>query len=221
MELVQVVKSCVVTDSLIVADVFNKEHKNIVRDIKTIIKTDGSILSRQMFIESTYKSRGKNYIKYIISQDGWMLLTMGFTGKLALSFKLEFIEAFNKMREQLKSRQVARLENPDMTNALREAREEEGKETKFFHYANENNLVYRVVFGRDCKTIKKLLGVSDDSLRDNLTVIQIKAVEHIQKLNTSLIELGFEYSERKEKLNKVFNKKYAQAMIDEFHRLEA
>ncbi len=38
---------------------------------------------------------------YIITRDGFTLLVMGFTGKKALGFKLEYIEAFNKMEKAI------------------------------------------------------------------------------------------------------------------------
>jgi len=40
---------------------------------------------------------------YTLTQDGYTLLAMGFTGKRALAFKLAYIEAFNRMEEVLRS----------------------------------------------------------------------------------------------------------------------
>jgi phage regulator Rha-like protein len=39
---------------------------------------------------------------YLMNRDGFTLLAMGFTGKKALKFKLEYINAFNQMERQLK-----------------------------------------------------------------------------------------------------------------------
>jgi anti-repressor protein len=53
-----------VTASRKVAEFFEKEHKNIIRDIEKIVddmKSRGSDLSCQMFTLSTYKNRGKDY----------------------------------------------------------------------------------------------------------------------------------------------------------------
>ncbi len=41
---------------------------------------------------------------YIMNRDGFSLLVMGFTGKKALDFKLELIEAFNTMESALKEK---------------------------------------------------------------------------------------------------------------------
>ncbi|HAZ0647756.1 TPA: phage regulatory protein, partial [Enterococcus faecium] len=44
----------------------------------------------------------QSYRIIYMNRDGFSLLAMGFTGKKALSFKLQYIEAFNKMEKELK-----------------------------------------------------------------------------------------------------------------------
>jgi len=91
----------VVTSSLQVADTFEKEHKNIMRDIDKLLESGGSKLSREMFATGSYENRGKQYPMYYMNRDGFTLLAMGFTGKKALEFKLRYIDAFNKMEKQI------------------------------------------------------------------------------------------------------------------------
>ena len=85
-----------------VAERFEKESRNVVRDIKNLTAQNCAV--KNMFIESTYKnSRGKEYPMYLMDRDGFSLLVMGFTGKKALEWKLKYIDAFNRMEEKLKS----------------------------------------------------------------------------------------------------------------------
>ena len=60
--------------------------------------------SADLFIESKYQHpQNKQWYKeYLLTRDGFSLLVMGFTGKEALQWKLQYIEAFNKMEEQIK-----------------------------------------------------------------------------------------------------------------------
>ena len=83
-------------------------------------------------------------------------------------------------------------------------------------------MIYRIILGQTANQYKidSGLGVSD-SLRDNLLSTQIEAVEHLQRLNTSLIELGFEYQDRKEKLTQMFDKKHNLKITEQYNRLEA
>lgn len=109
MELVEVNKEKVVTDSRKVADVFSKDHNHVMRDIRDIIEKTGSpILDREnsatkFFYETTYENRGKQYPMYLMNRDGFSLLVMGFTGKKALDWKIKFIKAFNAMEEKLRT----------------------------------------------------------------------------------------------------------------------
>lgn len=89
--------------SLQVATNFEKRHCDVIEAIENI-KTENSVVTK-MFIESAYKAgTGKSYKCYNITRDGFSLLVMGFTGKKALEWKLKYIEAFNAMEEQLKSK---------------------------------------------------------------------------------------------------------------------
>lgn len=90
--------------SLQVAEDFGKNHNHVIRDIEVLIEQMGhcpildSEKSAQYFIESTYiNERGREYKCYEITRDGFSLLAMGFTGKKALEWKLNYIEAFNNM----------------------------------------------------------------------------------------------------------------------------
>lgn len=57
-----------------------------------------------MFVPSTYiASNNKENPMFIMNRDGFTLLAMGFTGEKALQFKLEYINAFNKMEETIKN----------------------------------------------------------------------------------------------------------------------
>ena len=96
-----------VVSSRVVAYDFDKQHSHVLRDIENIISNTvdefgNPKLDRQMFIESTYENRGKQYKEYLLTRDGFSLLVMGFTGKEALQWKLKYIEAFNKMEEYIK-----------------------------------------------------------------------------------------------------------------------
>ena len=43
---------------------------------------------------------------YLLSKDGFTLLTMGYTGEKAMAFKIAYIARFNEMEEQLRAASV-------------------------------------------------------------------------------------------------------------------
>jgi len=91
------------TTSLKIAEVFEKRHDNITRDIETLdIPEDIHALN---FEEIFYKDKyGREQKAYSISKDGFVLLAMGYTGSKAMQFKLNYIAAFNAMESELRKR---------------------------------------------------------------------------------------------------------------------
>ncbi|MCT1575666.1 Rha family transcriptional regulator [Oceanobacillus kimchii] len=94
----------VVTDSLTIAEVFNKHHKHVLRDIESLECSEE--FSRTNFGLSNYESRGKEYPMYYISQDGFSFLVMGYTGKIAAQFKEKYITEFRRMEKKLNEPRV-------------------------------------------------------------------------------------------------------------------
>ena len=91
-----------VVSSRLVAEKFGKRHDHVLRDIQNIMNGYPQNWGG-LFIEATYvNSQNKQqYKQYLMTRDGFSLLAMGFTGKEALQWKLQFIEAFNKMEQQI------------------------------------------------------------------------------------------------------------------------
>lgn len=95
----------VLTNSLLVAEKFGKEHRNVIQSIRELLKGAADFSAHPMYVESVYihPQNGQEYPMYIMNRDGFTLLAMGFTGEKALQFKLEYINAFNKMEETIKN----------------------------------------------------------------------------------------------------------------------
>lgn len=85
--------------SLEVSRNFQKEHKNVLQTINNLAAENSA--AKNLFYESTYENRGKQYPMYLMNRDGFTLLAMGFTGKDALEWKLKYIQAFNEMEAKL------------------------------------------------------------------------------------------------------------------------
>ena len=90
------------TTSLKVAEVFSKNHRDVMRSIKNLTAQNCAV--GKMFVESTYvNQQGHEQPMYYMNRDGFTLLAMGFTGRDAMKFKLEYIEAFNRMDELIRN----------------------------------------------------------------------------------------------------------------------
>lgn len=97
-----------VTTSLQVAEVFGKEHKVVLKAIDELKKGVAQNYA-DLFYEDTYihPQNKQKYRQIIMNRDGFTLLAMGFTGKKALQFKLQYINAFNEMEKTIKEKSVS------------------------------------------------------------------------------------------------------------------
>jgi Rha family phage regulatory protein len=96
------------TTSLMVAEKFEKQHKNVLRNIEDIIKkcpVPG--FSRLNFEPRNYQYKtGKNQFReapyYIMTRKGFTLLVQSLTGEKAFLWNLAYIEAFDHMEAKLR-----------------------------------------------------------------------------------------------------------------------
>lgn len=131
----------IVANSRDVATVFDKEHRNVLRDIRKLIGMRPE-LSRLNFEPAEYvDEQGKARPTYDMDRDGFTLLAMGFTGEKALDFKLRYIAAFNAMEAALKSDATVELPPYPEKRAFPEWPLEEMR-TK-----NQTVTLYRLTYG--------------------------------------------------------------------------
>lgn len=108
--LVQLTKNRqIITTSKRIAEVFGKEHKNVIKAINKLVgdMNDAKDLGGLTFEPTSYvDTQGRDKKQYIMNRDGFTLLAMGFTGPKALKFKLQYIQAFNEMEAKLRAQDV-------------------------------------------------------------------------------------------------------------------
>lgn len=105
-QLVEIVRNQAVTTSLKVADYFGKRHADVIRAIDNILTQGASVSNERqmtlvkMFRKTSYvDAKGEHRPLYQMNFDGFALVTMGFTGKKALEFKLAYVHAFPHVEE--------------------------------------------------------------------------------------------------------------------------
>lgn len=95
-----------VTTSRNIAEVFGKEHYNVLKDIRAILGKCSPEFNAVNFEGVTYKdTKGEERPEYLLTKDGTTMLVMGYTGELAMKFKEAYIKRFNEMEQQLKEKQ--------------------------------------------------------------------------------------------------------------------
>lgn len=99
-----------VTTSLKIAEVFGKQHKNVLKAIRDMECQD-DFCRRNFKLTSIPVPQPNGGTRetpmYEITRDGFTLLAMGFTGEKAMEFKIAYIEAFNAMESALKPNEAS------------------------------------------------------------------------------------------------------------------
>lgn len=109
-------------------------------------------------------------------------------------------EVAARFRRQLKARLNAANYFKPMCEALDVARSELGKQTQQRHYANESNMLARIVLGGlTAKQWAQNSGINGEP-RDAMSIEQLEHLSYLEQTNITLIELGQDYQQRKAEL---------------------
>lgn len=94
-----------VTTSRNVAEVFDKNHKDVLRDIRNVLESNpDKEFGQRNFAPSSYRNeQNKEQPEYLLTRDGTMLLIMGYTGSKAMALKTAYIKRFNEMEQALRN----------------------------------------------------------------------------------------------------------------------
>jgi Rha family phage regulatory protein len=103
------------TTSLKVAEVFGKQHKHVVRDIRVLMEQIKGLKDAPKFGLIYYiDSAGREQEAYQMQKDGFTLLVMGYTGKKAMEFKISYLRAFEAMEAYIREMQKTILNNDEL-----------------------------------------------------------------------------------------------------------
>ena len=101
------------TNSRIIAEKFEKNHRDVLRAIRDLVEANPDWGMRN-FTQTPYvdPQNGQTYQMYEMTRDGYSMLVMGFTGKKAMDWKIKFLAAFNAMEARLRSTGQIDLSDP-------------------------------------------------------------------------------------------------------------
>ena len=192
-------------DSLFVADVFDKQHFHVLRDIAKITESKSGLSETFIasnFEPSTYRdARGRKLPRYLLTRDGFTMLVMGYTGPKAMHFKELYIQRFNEMEQCVRSLLSARQEFPMLTDMICRLHEN----PKPYHFSNECDMLNRIVLGMSAKQFRLANGIEKgQSIRPYLTAQQIHALDRLQHLDYGLLYSCPDFQQRKQLLTSYY-----------------
>ena len=188
-------------NSLIVAQMFEKRHADVIRAIENITDPNSGAsegFTQRNFALSKYKdSTGRTLPCYHMTRDGFTLLAMGFTGKKSMQFKEAYIKRFNEMEKFIATIVTTRRDYPILTDAIKMAYDD----PKPYHFSNEADMLNKLITGYSAKDFRAKCGIEKGkSIRPHLTQEQIKLMELLQKVDTGLLISVPDFQQRKRHL---------------------
>ena len=189
-ELVYLKNDQALTDSLSVAEMFEKRHDTVLRAIENKIKNDSTQNCGQCFFKTRYKDdSGKWNTKYLMNRDGFTFLAMGFTGKKADEWKWKYINAFKAMEKVIMEKQTAIwIETRQQGKLIR--KEETNIIQKLVEYAKEQGSGHAdMLYMTYTKLANKMAGVTS---RDTATNAQLNDLSTMERLIAKVVLDGME-----------------------------
>jgi len=189
----------------VIAELFDRPHKNLMRDIERLAET-GAVNALSLERITYTDSRGRTQAAYRLSERDALVLMPYLGGKKAAEGQARLVDEFLRMRHEMRRRgnrkadQGLQLASRDkcavatlMTDCLVDARAALGKETKPNHFCNEHSLCNWVMTGT--------YGHVND---DGLDRLELRRLTDIRRRNAMLIAKGISYATRKDALRAAF-----------------
>lgn len=183
-----------------VAAMFGKRHANVLRALQQLLPDLPKEFAELNFELSSYiDDTGRRQPEYSLTQDGFLALAMGFTGRDAARWRAAFIKAFNDLAKALQRQrramlsaereraraEVARMHN-NVVAVLIATRQERGKATETHHIANEGRLIGYAMTGH-------FVGLD----RETLDAEQLRLLHQVETQAIVLLVRGVGWAERK------------------------
>lgn len=136
-----------------------------------------------------------------------MILTNNFMATKVRNYLLNIEEQTEIDRKSWAiQREVGIIERKRMTSAI--SRYIPDSKNKKFAYPNYTNMIYKIIFGSDAKTLRNERNVkTNDALRDSFSESELKKVEEVETIVTGLISMDFTYKQIEQMLNERYLKR--------------
>lgn len=197
------VKDTARASSLLVARMFEKEHKHVLRDIENLDCSEE--FHRSNFGPISYgDSYGRNQKAIAMTRDGFTFLVMGYRGKKAAQFKEAYIKRFNEMEKHIRVLVDARQQFPRLTAQIKLLYDN----PRPYHFSNECDLLNRLVLGMTAKEYREANGIEKgQSIRPYLTKEQIELLDILQTIDIGLLISVPDFQQRKRHLEWYISKR--------------
>jgi phage regulator Rha-like protein len=209
-----------------IAKFTGKQHKDVLYDIRKMLQL--LEYNTAEFSAMYVSSNKQQYEEFHLPKDLTITLVSGYdiVARHKIVTRWLHLEEENlRLKQEAETKSKHRLDTKTnfyvLTDAVKTAKEDEGKEAKSYHYSNEMDLVNQVVLGMEAKTFRRMHALDEkESIRDHMDANQLKAIAAYEKHDYTLLLAGMDYSERKKALINMRTKEVKKLSLMASHSLK-
>lgn len=157
-------------DSREVAEMVDKQHKNLIRDIdnyESVLLQSSKLSPEDYFVESRYLGENGRYTKhFLLTKKGCDMVANKMTGSKGVLFTAMYVDAFHKMDEHIKQSQLNVPQTPmqalEMMFKVQKDQEQFNKEMK-----------------REITGIRNIVGIETKNWRNDTNKILSAIAQHL------------------------------------------
>ncbi|QNR08268.1 Rha family transcriptional regulator [Macrococcoides canis] len=157
-------------DSREVAEMVEKQHKHLIRDIENyrgVILQSPNLVPEDYFLESTYLAANKRQTKhYLLTKKGCDMVANKMTGEKGILFTAMYVDAFHQMQEHIQQQTM---------NAPRTQLEA----IKMFVQIQEEQQAFNERIQNEVKGIRNIVGIETKNWRNDTNNIIRAIAQHL------------------------------------------
>lgn len=126
------------------------------------------------------------------------MVTRSTRGEEARNYFIGCEQALKRIAEQKRQTELERAKGIAIRQALTKAIQQSGENDRMHGHAYSvyTDIVYKAVFGKSARQLREIHGAARrDSLRDFFTEEELSRVEAVERLVSSLIDMGYGYDD--------------------------
>lgn len=213
-----------VIDTLDMAVGFDMQHRSIMRLVNIHEKSIKKFGKVRFEITPSEKGQNQRHAYLNEAQATFVGTLMNNKGR-AIDFKIQLVEEFQKMKDYIQNQQTIRLVGKEVRKSLTDAVSDSGENERMHGhgYSSYTNMVYEITGlkseYRQFKSDQKIVdGYDKLTFRDVINPADLKRVELAESLIKPLLDLEKQYSEIKETLKPLFEKKEIEVSTSEMSK---
>lgn len=189
--------------SVEVAELSNKRHTDLLRSVRSMEKSWAKVNGRSFALVDYEDKKGEKRPMYLLTKIECLYIATKFNDEARAKLILRWDQLEKERVLWSNKRAELRQDYRFLTDAIMYSIEH----PKSYHFSNENFMLYDIVLNTSSRKYKKENNIKN--LRDFLDSEQIERLYRLQQHDTTLIEMGYAYNERKEKI-----KDYNQILLN-------